>query len=87
LEATIAVRGVAERLFLGKAAAAEAYPLAFGDAEVVAIFVGDSDGAGNAQGTVLSNLNVDVCHCISSVIALIPDRWAGRTMRYAGYRE
>ena len=87
LEACFSMGSIAERLVCRMAAAAKADPLAFGDLVIVAVFVRDGYRARNAQGTVLPNLDIDVCHFNSSITKLVLDRWAGRSKRYASYRE
>ena len=64
-------------------ATAESYRLAVWEGVVVPVFVCDRYGADNAQGTVLSNLDIDACHMNSSVITVILDS----SELYVSYHE
>ena len=54
---------------------------------VITVFVSDSDGARNAEPSILSDFDIDACHLNSSVTSVIPDRQTERIRRNAIYHE
>ena len=79
--------GVAERLVIGQTASTKSYPLALRYGVVITVFVSDSDGARNAEPSILSDFDIDACHLNSSVTFVIPDRRVDRIRCDAIYHE